>query len=64
MHIPPSGSPRQVNVITNITNDGLVAGFGGSKERYSDDVKLGVSLDKVKVFVGPGQGVWKRRYGN
>ena len=64
MHIPPSGGPRQVNVITNITNDGLGAGFGGSKERYSDDVKVGVSLDKVKVFVGLGQGVWKRRYGD
>ena len=48
-----------MNVVTGIADDGLFTGFGGSEEPDSDDVELGVPLDQIEDFVGPGQHVRK-----
>lgn len=64
MHVPHGGGPGQVNVVTGIADDGLITGFGGSKEWDSGDVELGVSLDEVEDLVRPCQRVRERRHGD
>ena len=51
VYIPQRGGPGQVNVVTGIVDDGLVTSLGGSEERNSDDIELGVSLDEVEDLV-------------